>query len=896
MLSPQQKSQVDALLDRLLDVPEGERLTELSRDPTSDPVVRAEVESVLRAAQSAGDFLVRKPTEPEMEPPGEMAVGSRLGVWRIVGRIGRGGMGEVFEARRTAGDFEQRAAIKVLQREAIAEQERFHFERRVLARLEHPGIARLLDGATMSDGRPYMVMEYVAGRQIIDYCNSTGASLETRLSLFAQVCDAVAYAHSHLIVHRDLKPSNILVTADGRVKLLDFGVAKLLGPLDSSVTLAAHHAPLTPLWAAPEQLLGKSVTTATDTFALGLLLFQLLTGTHPWPASSGMPIVQAARSILNRVAPRASDAAEASARRGVEPPVMPARIQGDLDAVVAKALREEPQQRYATVAELKLDVERFLRNDPVEARSGARLYVLGRLLRRYRLAAAGLAIVLLSLAVGIGVAGFQARRAALERDIARRDAAREEAVRYSLTRLFRAAITDQGDKPATARNMIDSSAQRVLSEYRDQPRLAGQLVLTLADLYGALEDVEGAGSLLEGFLADAVSADPAVIADARQKLANIEFLRGNVPHSSELLGQAERFWATAPQAYREERLEGLGIRAKIQRAQGDLEGAIRASRSAIAERIALSGKDNRETAVLYNSLAITLMSANRLQEALEAYRNTVSIYRAAGLENDLDTQVVLANIGTLELRIGHLDVAEQELKSAYEKERAIAGDSAAVAAAMGYYGRTLYIRNDSHRAVPVLQQAAAIATKYAGASSPVALQNAMFLGDAQLAAADSAGARATLSAARDTAAAQYGPTHVLTLRARLSLAAIAYPGGGPSEERKELRDVVGSLRSAGKQGVPYLAQALERLGTAELKGGDARAAIASLRECVALRESVGIQDWELGEARERLGEALAANGEQPASSTSLRQAEALLAAQLGATHPETVRARAALNR
>jgi serine/threonine protein kinase len=253
VLNPEQKAQVDALLDRLLDVPDVERLVHLARDTTSDPAVRAEVENVLRTAQSAGDFLIRKPADSVDEDLGEIAVGTRVGVWRISGRIGRGGMGDVFEARRTAGDFEQRAAIKVLQREAIAELERFQVERRILARLEHPGIARLLDGGTMPDGRPYMVMEHVAGRQITDYCNSSGASLETRLSLFTQVCDAVAYAHSHLIVHRDLKPSNILVTAEGRVKLLDFGVAKLLGPEHPSVTVAAHHVPMTPLWAAPEQ-------------------------------------------------------------------------------------------------------------------------------------------------------------------------------------------------------------------------------------------------------------------------------------------------------------------------------------------------------------------------------------------------------------------------------------------------------------------------------------------------------------------------------------------------------------------------------------------------------------------------------------------------------------------
>jgi eukaryotic-like serine/threonine-protein kinase len=895
VLTPEQKAQVDALLDRLLDVPDEQRLVHLARDTTTDPTVRAEVESVLRAAQSAGDFLIRKPREADEERSDEIAVGTRLGVWRITARIGRGGMGEVFEARRTTGDFEQRAAIKVLQREAIAELERFQIERRILARLEHPGIARLLDGGTMPDGRPFMVMEYVAGRQITDYCNSMGASLETRLGLFTQVCDAVAYAHSHLIVHRDLKPSNILVTTEGRVKLLDFGVAKLLGPEDTSVTLAAHQVPMTPLWAAPEQLLGKSVTTATDTFALGLLLFQLLTGTHPWPAASGTPLVQAARTMLTRAAPRASEAAAASARRGIEPPVAPVRIRGDLDAVIAKALRDEPQQRYATVAALKLDVERVERNEPVEARSGAKLYVLGRMLRRHRLAAAGLTVVLLSLAAGFGVAEHQARRAALERDIARRDASREEAIRYSLTRLFRAAITDQGDTPATAKNMIDGSAQRVLSEYRDQPRLAGQLVLTLADLYGALEDVEGAGSLLEGFLANAVSADPAVVADARQKLANIEFLRGDVPRSSELLGQAEKFWAAAPQAFREERLQGLGIRAKIQRAQGDIDGAIRTSRSALAQRIALSGRENRETAILYNSLAITLMAANRLEEALAAYRDTVSIYRAVGLGDDLDTQVVLANIGTLELRTGHVKAAREQLKSAFEKEREIAGDSAAVAAAMGYYGRALHIDNESREAVPVLQKAADLAAKYAGPPSPVALQNAMFLGEAQIGAADPAAARATLAGARDAATRQYGPDHILALRARLSLVSIA-SGGDRSGAASELQAIIAGLRKAGAQGRPYLAQALERLGSSQLSTGDVPAALVSLRESVTLRESFGIQDWELAQARERLGEALAASGDKPAASALLSQAEAVLIAQLGPDHPETVRARTALSR
>src|ERR1019366_37052 len=415
----------------------------------------------------------------------------------------------------------------------------------------------------------------------------------------------------NLIVHRDLKPSNILVTADGQGKLLDFGIAKPIDAQRAQLTTTAM-APLTPISAAPEQLTGQPITTATDVYGLGLLLFELLTGSHPW-ITANTPVLQALRTLLQRPAPIPSRTAAARA----EAPVPVRLIRGDLDAIVAKALRLEPDRRYTTVEELRFDVQRAVRGEPVAAREGARLYVLSRLLRRYRWAAAAAAAIFVSLAGGLGIAAWQAKRVAIERDIARRDAAREEAVRYSLTRLFRSAIADQSTQPTTAKTMIDNSAQRVLREYHDQPQLAGQIVLTLADLYGALEDVSGADTLLEGFVAEAnPQADPAALADARQKLANIELLRGHI------------------------------------------DGAISATREAIKERVALSGHDHRETAILYNSLAISLTAANRLNEALGAYHETSEIYRAIGLGDGIDAQIIVANTGTLELRTGHLKEAE----------------------------------------------------------------------------------------------------------------------------------------------------------------------------------------------------------------------------------------------
>jgi eukaryotic-like serine/threonine-protein kinase len=887
-LSADQKAQVDALLDELLDAPEARRARKLADLRIDDPAVRAELESLLQAAHAASEFLAT-PARPAAQGIDQgLPAGASLGPWRIDRRIGRGGMGEVYEATRTQGGFHQRVAVKILQLDADSQAERFLAEREILARLEHPGIARLHDGGVTGDGRPYMAMEFVEGSPITAYCEEHHASLDQRLRLFMQVCDAVAYAHQHLVVHRDLKPSNILVSTTGHVKLLDFGIAKLLDVERAQLTMT-RAAPLTPACASPEQLAGGPVTTASDVYALGLLLFELLTGVHPWIGAEA-PVLHALRTLMSRPAPLASRTAAGRASA----PVLPRPIQGDLDAIVAKALREEPPRRYPTVEALKLDVARVLLGEPVDARAGARMYVFGRMVRRYRWAAIAAVAVFLSLAGGLGVAAYQARQASIERDIALRDAAREEAVRYQLTRMFRTALADQGSEPATAKGMIDNSALRVLREYRDRPQLAGQLVLTLADLYGALEDVAGQGSLLEAFVGQAgPDADPLALADARQKLAGIELLRGQPDRAAALLDQAQDFWSRAPQQYTEERLEGLGIRARLQRLRGDLDGAIATSRQAIDARTALSGRNHRETAVLYNSLAITLASANRLEEALEAYRETLRIYRAVGLGDALDAQVVLANLGTLEFRTGHLRESETLLKTAIEHERQLAGDSAAVAAAMGYYGKVLSIENRIPEAVGVLRDGVRLAGQYAGQKSLVTVQNEIFLGEAQSASGDAATARATLEGARDAALSQYGQLHPLTLRAQLALAQLAATTGNAKEASAQLAPVIANLRSLGAPARAYLAKALETQGELNLAHGDTQAAVDFLSEAVQLQKQARDQTWESAVTRERLGEASLTLRHTEAVGL-LRDAEHDLEAELGPNHPQTLRAEHAL--
>jgi tetratricopeptide (TPR) repeat protein len=383
-LTPQQKWCAGTLLDELLDLPQGQRFASLASRTIEDPAVRAEVASLLHAVVASGDFLGR-PAKPRFDDGLlDATLGVRLGAWRLTRLIGRGGMGDVYEGVRVDGEFEQRVAIKLLQRGTPGEAKRFQAERQMLADLNHPGIARLYDGGVTDTGRLYMVMEYIEGRAITEYCGATPATLEQRLALFAQTCAAVTHAHAHRVIHRDLKPSNILVTAEGEVKLLDFGIAKMLDAQRARITQAAA-APLSPICAAPEQLTGAPTTPATDVYALGLLLYELLTDSHPWMGFN-TPMLQAMRIVLERAAPLASHASEVHGA-----PVPRRLIRGELDAIIAKALRKDPAERYQSVSEMQADIACYQHGQPVSARASARWYPATHFLRHHRWSVVGIA-------------------------------------------------------------------------------------------------------------------------------------------------------------------------------------------------------------------------------------------------------------------------------------------------------------------------------------------------------------------------------------------------------------------------------------------------------------------------------------------------------------------------
>jgi predicted Ser/Thr protein kinase len=483
---------LDAALDRLLDLPAPRREDEIARLAGDDDAFARELRAL--AAHLDDEEFLSGPALPagvgaaDGAAPDGLRAGARIGDWCLDAPLGRGGMGEVWSAQRADGQYEQSVAIKVMRPEARAHWARFEAERRILARLEHPGIARLLDGGVTDDGRPYMVMERVDGEPITRWCARRASPLAERIDVWLQVAEAVQSAHQQLVVHRDLKPANVLVGEDGRVKLLDFGIARLLDDTTAAPTLGA---PMTPGWAAPEQWRGETAGVATDVYALGLLGYELLAGGPPFGPCDA-PLALSLQRVLTETAPLASRTARersgaGSATATTPAPVPPRALAGDLDAILARCLRTEPADRYGSVRELIDDLHRHLRHEPVRARAGARWYVVARALRRHRLPlAAGLLVVVVSTTAALGMA-WQAREA-------RRSADQAHATKAFLLSLFKAndarVAQDRPRGSITARELLDQNADRIEREFAGQPELEIELLATVRDLYGYLDEDE----------------------------------------------------------------------------------------------------------------------------------------------------------------------------------------------------------------------------------------------------------------------------------------------------------------------------------------------------------------------------------------------------------------------
>jgi serine/threonine-protein kinase len=643
--------EASSCFDELVELGPAERRSRLDALHVADPELAREVRELLEAYDAAGELLDQPAVDlaptlaaeafAERDAAPSLAAGSLVGGWRLVRPLGAGGMGEVWEVERADGAFEQRAALKLLKRGLDSDGilRRFHAERQILARLRHRSIAHLYDGGVAPDGRPFFVMERVEGVPITTACARRGSPVEERLRLLVEVCEAVETAHRSLVVHRDLKPSNVLVTAAGEVKLLDFGIAKLLGEegSDGAATRAEERL-LTPAYAAPEQILGEPVTTAADVYSLGVLLYELLAGRLPHRRPGSRSALVAADvdaetverpSTAVRREPSPEETREALSAQ--ERSARSRRLRGDLDWIVLRALAREPERRYASAAALASDLVRHLRGLPVEARPDSLRYRAVKFVRRNRLAVASAALVLLSLLGGLAAALWQAREA-------RAQAARAERVKELLADVFHGADPEQTrGAQVTARELLEQGTRRVEAELGDEPEIQAELLVTIAQVEEGLGLLDAAHEHASRALQIGERSYGAADRRLLPALVTLGSVLSQLERDAESLLVRERLLAIARRDHGTDSLEVARAETEVLNAYFGLdrfEEALPLAEHALAVKRRLLGEDHLDTIRSKLNLAFALDFLDRVELSLQVGQDALDSYlRALGPED-----------------------------------------------------------------------------------------------------------------------------------------------------------------------------------------------------------------------------------------------------------------------
>jgi len=797
---------VRVLFDRLVDLAPPERAAALAAADVSREVV-TEALALVAASEAAESFFERPMTHPPRErTPAQSAyqslpVGARLGAFRIRALIGRGGQGEVYRGERADGQFKQVVALKLLRPEAAEHFERFRTERQILADLDHPAIARLVDGGTASDGRPYLAMEFIDGVAITAFCAERELDLAARMALFQTVCAAVSYAHRNLIVHRDLKPANVLVTAEGQVKLLDFGVAHILAAGgDDAMTDAI----LTADYAAPEQFAGRHPTTTTDVYALGALLFELVVGRPPWQLRN-TPFAGPLR-LMQDSCPQASHAMA----QLPETPVPRQRVAGDLDLIIQKAMRYEPGERYDSVAAFSKDLDRYLAFRPVAARTGDAGYRLRRFLRRNR--GRLVAAALLAAAVVAGGTGmlWQRQKALAARQGAIVESQRASAVHDYVMLLIRTAGSTGGPAFATAKQVLDATAAQA---QREAASGTGTILRTLAEFYAELDDFTSATTLLQRDIALAEAAgDARAQATSRQILATVFVRLGRLDDAARELAQAKAYWSTDKTLHAKELAQAAGIEAGLLRQRGQREGAIALLRGAITGLTAAVGEGDGEVATLQHNLGVHYLENGALDEAQASFATATRLLEAHGRSRSATGAALLGHRSNLALLRGNAAEAEALLRQAVEQRRALYGPSAGLAALQLSLGRMLLASLRIDEGLNVLEEALSFSAAFSGEASPttIVLRQSRAIG--LMASGRDADAAPEITRAIVASAAAFGTRHIYY---GLSLAARAQwrlRDGDAAGAREDLDALDAILAKAGPVGAIHAPEARQLRG------------------------------------------------------------------------------------
>ncbi len=856
-LTSARRQMLDRLLERALDLEPDERVRFVAECRDRAPRLGGWLAKLLRAMDEPAGFLDRSARdlvgealqERERQFATPIPADTRLGPWRVIESVGAGGMGEVYRAKRADGAFEMQVAIKVIRHASDQLAELLEAERQVMARIDHPTIARLLDGGLTEDGRPYLVMEWVDGPTLDEWVADELPGHERMLDVFCDACMAVAAAHRQLVVHGDIKPSNLIVTAEGQTRLLDFGVAKLL---DAGAGAELSDA-LTPGFSAPEQLAAQPVNTAADIYSLGALLHWMIFGAAPGRGDEPLPAWRDCRRLR------------------------------DLKAIIERATAAEPDLRYATVNALLLEIQRVRDNLPVRARQPSPAEWLGMWVRRHRLAAALGSLALVSILIGVSVTAWQARVVALERDVAQTEAALSEAVREHLLFLFREVgglAEDTGE--LTARELLDRTADVAEDWLSEDPVVQQQVMAVLGEIMIALHDYSSAEPLLSGFVEyDDENVSPVLRSMAFRDLAQVYHRQGRMRDGYEVINEALDILDDFPGQHPARRSDVLQIRGRLLRDLGRWDEAVDDLRRARELAVGASPGPWPLMARAENNLGTTLLIGGQLEEAVLHLEAAEALWFAMGRGDSNDALSVMSNLALSLDRLGRGDEAERRLRRVIETREERYGDSGAMAAARIHLGRLLTVQGEYEAAEGQLVAAREVARRFVGEESPDHGAVLIGLGELAFARNDHDQALAYFSESAAIMNGRLGSTHPYSLQAELEVTNLRVRLD-PEVGIDAYSEVIEKARKIGGAGRTVLSAALCSYAARAIEEARYEPAREAAEECLELREALGLGGWRLTEP-ELLTELAAVRGGEDGSVQALRECLERLAEQ---THDE----------
>jgi serine/threonine protein kinase len=920
-------------LDHALDLPGEERAAWLASLHAQDTRLAAQLESLLaeHAALDGSRFLERG---SPLQPPAALA-GETLGAYRLVSPIGRGGMGSVWLAERCDGRFEGRAAIKLLNVALVgaAGEERFRREGHILARLRHPNIAHLADAGVSPTGQPYLVLEHVEGQPIDRYCDERKMAIDARLRLFLDVLEAIACAHANLIVHRDIKPPNVLVSGDGHVKLLDFGIAKLLEsepgsgtpqPGDASTLTREGAWALTPAYAAPEQVTGGQVTTATDVYALGVLLYVLLTGRHPaGSATSPAALLRAVVEIdprrpseavrdtrtasVEEVAAIASFRAVSSARLGQ-------LLKGDLDIIVAKALKKKPSERYATVSAFADDLRRYLNHEPIGARADSFAYRTGKFVRRNRTAVTLAALVLIALLAGLAGTLTQARRATREaavavaertradhqardataqRDFARRQLSRAEAIN-DLNAFLIADAAPLG-KSFTARDLLARAEHIVDRQRGDAEDNRVEMLVAIGRLYGGLGETANENRILEqAYTRSRPIPDASIRAKAACALGGAVVKIGDFVRARQLAQEGLEMLPAQPQ-YALARVYCHMWASGVQNWAGDSNAAlahVQAAQDLASESGVASDLLRLKLAM---DLAESYRNAGREREANNAFQDAYARLVNLGREDTERAGTLLNNWALTLYGLGQPREAERMFRRAVEIGSADGSERGVEPILWNNLARPLFDLGRLSEAIALAERAHAGAVRE---GNEVVTNQALFLRSRLLLAKGDLRRAGQLLTVVETQNKRMYPANHGTMIGLVSEQALLAQARGDLDRAAALADRAVAMAQSNPHARYLLTRALLRRSALASQMHRLEAATSDATRAVALeveRAGTGSPSCYVGWAYLALGRALSAQHKPDAAKAALASALEHLEPTLGESHSDTRSARQLLN-